>query len=145
MSNDLDAGYDGYEELESQRPRPTKTFWVTREGDSIAVVDMEDGHLVNTIRMIRRRALRVKSINEAVLLRGHDSLNGEMAHDALDEEIEASRETSADEWATEHVPCYALMLRETVRRNLTVPPITETEQAAAMHEGLRILMNGRGE
>lgn len=37
-------------------PLPTKTIWVTREGERIPVRDMTDSHLHNTITMLRRQS-----------------------------------------------------------------------------------------
>lgn len=45
-------------ELWYQRPPlPTKTVWMTKGGEEICIAKMGDGHLLNTIRFLRRRGV----------------------------------------------------------------------------------------
>jgi len=50
----MDEWYEFYVADIMTRLRPTEDTWVTRKGKRILVKDMEDAHIVNTIKMIER-------------------------------------------------------------------------------------------
>lgn len=51
---DLDEWYDDYVQDIITRLKPTHDTWVTRKGKRVLVTEMEDAHLLNTIKMIER-------------------------------------------------------------------------------------------
>lgn len=50
----MDEWYECYISDIMTRLRPTEDTWVTRQGKRILVKDMQDAHIVNTIKMIER-------------------------------------------------------------------------------------------
>jgi hypothetical protein len=62
-------------------------LWVTQSGEQVLVIGMSDGHLVNTLRMLKRVAMM--KLNIAISLYMHaPPLQGEMAQDAFDREFD---------------------------------------------------------
>lgn len=126
---------------EWSQPTPTKTHWVTKAGDCVDITEMGDGHLINTICMLRRQGLKAKAVASAQLVRGYDTINGEAAQDALAMEIQYLEEQSMETFLGEKVPCYGPMLKEAAKRNLTIPPVTEREMDRATLAGAQILLH----
>ena len=99
------------------KPKPTKTTWVTREGDRIAVKDMTDDHLVNTIRFLRRNGERAKDAAMFAALAYADSAPM-YASDAAANEADRLTEMWIDDYLLERMPTFAAMLDEAGRRGL---------------------------
>lgn len=100
-----------------RRPQPTKTTWVTSNGQRIAIVDMTDAHLLNTIRYIRRTApLQFIRSLEAIGM-------SDAAEMALDTEFEDMED---DDYAALQCPAFSTMLDEANKRGLTT---NQPEQA----------------
>jgi hypothetical protein len=47
---------------EAGKPEMDEWTWVTREGREIKVADMDDIHLLNTVRMLQRRDVTLEDI-----------------------------------------------------------------------------------
>lgn len=100
----------------------TVTTWTTREGETIPIIDMEDHHLVNTIRMLERSAdARIISWIQAT-----PPPRGEMARDAFDAGIDdlafgADPERAAFAWGN----LYLALVEELVRRTDGVIDLTQ--------------------
>lgn len=94
-----------------------KTIWETKDGKRIKIKDMEDSHLVNTIKFLRRVAEHeIKSNQKAFLGFGYPQ--GEMAQDAYDQEERYWNEITEDELIGEHFPCFDNMIEEGKKRKL---------------------------
>lgn len=99
---------------------PTKTIWVTREGERIPVRKMTDSHLINAIRYLRRTA-EVQQM-EATLAIGQylddDPPDGAwMAATAAERDLESM---DTDEFAAANVPTFEAMLAEAEKRGIKV-------------------------
>lgn len=72
-----------------QRARPAEKWepgtWVTKEGQKLRISEMEDGHLVNSLQMLKRRGFVGWRILSAYLGGGP---NGDMARDLFDHETD---------------------------------------------------------
>jgi len=101
---------------------PTKTVWVTKDGQRIPVRDMEDDHVVNTIRLLRRSAAgaRLKELDDAFSCLTF--LNGDMAQMAVEQEIAGMMCQDDENWLKDHVPTYRALISEAARRGLAVIP-----------------------
>jgi hypothetical protein len=93
---------------------PTKTVWVTRDGERIPVRDMTDSHLLNTIRWLERthdaRVLAMLQPYSAYL--SGDPPDG--AAMCAEQEACALIEASVEDI----VPTYATMIDEARKRGL---------------------------
>lgn len=100
-------------------PKPTTTVWVTRDGQQVAVRDMSDQHLVNTIRMLRRKAPRMMVATELSLYAYLDSDPPDGAADCAESALREMEETDADEFLEGTVPTFRALLAEAEKRGLT--------------------------
>jgi len=122
---------------EKVRPKCTETTWVTREGEEIPVVDMEDSHLYNTVRFLRRKVaeriasaeIEMKEVND-VLAWGPPAFQGEMAQYHAEGEYYTLFErlwtlewlcgTEPDALLSEQIPTWNALVREADRRGLEI-------------------------
>lgn len=65
-------------------------YWVTRDGRAMLVAEMEDGHLINTIRFIERNeeAYRLRMLLALTNIPEWMEPRGDMAQDAFDAEVD---------------------------------------------------------
>jgi len=82
--------------------------WTTKEGETIKIKDMTDGHLMNTIRYIKRKA---KEGLKVVYCYGYDS---EHDYQTGDVDILYGKE------AIEHIREYKYLRKEAKSRNLII-------------------------
>jgi hypothetical protein len=110
------------------RPRPTERVWVTRYGREVPVREMDDGHLVNTIRMLQRknRARLIKvAMSRSLGALSYASSAPEHAADAAHSYADhVMSQAGLDELLAEEYPPFRGLLSEAVRRRL---PIYEDE------------------
>lgn len=91
-------------------------LWKTKDGRRIRICDMDDRHLLNTIRFLDRKA---KEVESAALYAGHAFLNtlqGEMAQDCLENELDAIEQDGVE--PHEICPLYNNLVAEALRRDL---------------------------
>ena len=100
--------------------KPTKKVWVTRDGRRIKVKDMEDAHLVDTVRMLRRWAKFKVELQVLQFLRLPEP-TGDMALMAYDRELDALLERTPDDLLKQTVRTWPALLRELRRRKLETP------------------------
>lgn len=103
---------------------PTKTTWVTKDGERIPVREMSDSHLVNTIQYLRRNAQI--QLMESTLAIGQylsdDPPDGAwLAATAAEHDLNGM---DADEFALEAYPTFAAMLKEAEQRGLAATTST---------------------
>lgn len=105
---------------DKSRRRFWKSKWKAKDGKVIRIIDMDDPHLINTIRMLRRGAdiIRLKMAIEFDNARSF--LQGEMALQSIDDEDFRIGGMSDDELLTEYYPPYSTMLSEALKRGLEV-------------------------
>ena|ERR1700744_3453996 len=91
--------------------------WRTQKGEVIPISRMADSHLINTIRYLRKTAaLQIgKAVNQSWAFLG--TLNGEMAQDAMDQEIARLEQMEPLDYV-ESMPIYQSLVREAKRRKL---------------------------
>lgn len=95
----------------------TETTWVTKENQTVRVVDMEDTHLRNTIRMLRRREELIR-FSECMAMGHYQETAPDGAYDAIEWELSMIERMNTDEYLSHAFKCFPLMLSEAKRRNL---------------------------
>ena len=132
-------------------PKPDKLHWVTADKRRIRISAMENSHLVNTMRMLRRNAPKAKQEEMASLLLLSMRLQGDHANDMIEDEMLKLEAMSIDDYIAAAFPCWPAMLRRAERRGLaekaedTRPPAVileedierkmEAELAACLDDG----------
>ena len=93
--------------------RQTKK-WQTKDGRKLRICDMDDGHLVNAMRMLRKYAklLRLKTVHFYVRCVGP---TGEMAQVAFDEELDRVLSSGDEDYLPE---IYDNMVADCQRRDI---------------------------
>lgn len=97
-------------------PQPTKTTWVTKEGQRIKIKDMTDSHILNTIRMLERNA---KIYQEVMIPQAYavlSSMRGEGAQFCMEQEIRSLED--ADPTELIDCPTYDALVEEAMKRNI---------------------------
>ena len=97
---------------------PTKTVWVTREGECVKVSEMSDSHLLNTIRYLRRKAESqlVRSAYRLGIYLEDDPPDGAYwAAQAAEDEL---LNMEPDDVLREDCPTFPAMLAEAKKRGL---------------------------
>ena len=62
-------------------------YWTTKDKKTLKIVDMSDGHLLNTIKFIHRNEKSLRSSFENFIWSGLLSCQGEMAELCLEREL----------------------------------------------------------
>lgn len=125
MHND-DMGEGMYQYLQAmcasagEKPKPTRTEWVTREGKSIHVKMMTDSHIVNTIRYLRKWAAMARP--QLAMQADHYASNtgGEMAAIAASEEATRLYDMDDDDFIEMEIPTWEKLLAEAEKRGLAI-------------------------
>lgn len=86
MTNGQD--YDSWKDPDPPKPRAARVSgtWKTKDGRTIRIRDMDNQHLANTIRLLRRRAERQRPQVELDLSSFAASCRGDGATDAAESE-----------------------------------------------------------
>ena len=94
------------------------TFWTTKSGTKIRICDMSDSHLLNTVAMLERNASRY--LEHSIDALGHFSmmLQGEMAQDAAEQELDRLVEEDPIDHLRNNHPLYEKLVTELERRKL---------------------------
>lgn len=98
--------------------------WTTREGVSLKIVDMEDGHLVNTVRYLRRRyfdQVFFEALSLSAKAESYAATAPEGASYAAEGYAKSIMETEGlDIILGEEMPVYLDLLQEVKRRKLEI-------------------------
>lgn len=101
------------------RSKPTATVWVPRDGQRIPVRDMGDQHLINTIRMLRRKA-PFMMMNELRQMDRYIRDAPDGAAMGCESEADALINLSDDEYLSRTLPTFPALLAEAEKRGLEV-------------------------
>lgn len=109
----------------ARRVAPGRGKWMTKDGTVIAIRDMEDNHVINCIRFLRRHG-RAHLFNIG-LSAGHfaATTGGDMAADAAEDAANEAFDTAWDgsrlhEFCLDEYPKYRELWAEVERRQLVV-------------------------
>lgn len=102
--------------------RKQTKLWTTKSGDRIRICDMSDSHVMNTIRLLQRKAAACKAADDAWYATCVPP-NGEGASDAFDHECEEAWSSPA----TAGLPLvYESLIADAMRRGLILTDLTDT-------------------
>ena len=90
----------------------TEATWTTRDGRVLRIVDMSDNHLINTIRMLRRKYV-AKLATTVAWYATCTGPQGDMASVAFDQEFDRLAE---DDWRSVADPMFWQLVAESKRR-----------------------------
>lgn len=96
---------------------PGSGHWQTKDGIIVKITDMDDEHLVNSIRLLKRVVRRMRFSRD---LAGWSVLNfvqGEMAEYAIESDLELDARLGDEEWLGVHTP-YEELIIEAKRRGI---------------------------
>lgn len=92
-------------------------YWQTKDGRVVKIADMDDEHLVNSIRLLKRVVRKMRFSRD---LAGWHVLNfaqGEMAEYAIESDLELDARLSDEEWLERHT-AYEELFGEAKRRGI---------------------------
>lgn len=95
----------------------TKTTWKTSNGRLIKVSEMEDTHLVNTIKLLRRNAQKL-ILQELAQMANYINNAPDGAAMAAMSEADRIIEMTDDEYLSHRLPAFDALLLEAVNRGL---------------------------
>jgi len=112
---------------------PAELIWITRDGRRIAIPNMTDSHLLNTLAFLRRNVLRYKRqiirarlTNLAAIHMMMDNIWGTSSQDMQEELDKASNDSlklmdmSDDEFLLKYVPKWNNLYKEAYERKLII-------------------------
>lgn len=94
-------------------------YWITSRGEKIAIEDMEDSHLVNTIKWLFRHAEDLQRAEELECMQALTFLQGDMAQFYVEQDFNMISSMPAGEWLI-HKPIMRSLHEEAEYRNLDI-------------------------
>lgn len=95
-----------------------KTIWITNDGRKINIKDLEDSHLMNIIKYLRKREAYFK---DQAFMSGNMlamTLQGEMAIATIENDLARLDDMDEEEFLSTYIPCYTTLLKEAIKRKL---------------------------
>lgn len=93
--------------------------WRTKDGRVINIPDMDDNHLINSIRFLRRTVRGMRLNHELSGFSMLNFVNGEMAELSIEQSLMQEAAMSDDEWLEHHTP-YDDLIEEAKRRDIVM-------------------------
>jgi hypothetical protein len=92
-------------------------YWQTKDGRIIKIIDMDDEHLVNAIRLLKRTVRRMRFSHDLAGWSALNFVNGEMAEYAIEGDLQLDAGLSDEEWLERHTT-YEELFGEAKRRGI---------------------------
>ncbi len=94
-------------------------YWRTKDGRKILIKEMEDAHLINTVRLLKRTAPAALDQTICRAWSFYMTLGGEMAQDAMEDEINVLEQMHPEDFLERDYPQWLPLIEELERRGLT--------------------------
>jgi len=101
--------------------RKQTALWTCKDGTRLRICDMEDSHLLNTIRLCMRVARHRLSLEINAGYSVLSTLQGEMATLFCEQDLDRLEDMTPDEYLCQTFPLYEKLLAELERRKLDHP------------------------
>lgn len=79
-------------------------YWQTKDGRIIKIADMDDEHLINSIRLLKRVVRNMRLSRDLAGLSVLNFVQGEMAQYTIETDLELDARLSDEEWLDVHTP-----------------------------------------
>lgn len=96
-----------------------KGIWTTKDGKKIKISEIQDDHLINSIRLLRRVVRRMRFGHELSGFSMLNFVNGEMAELAIEQSLEQEAAMNDEEWLNYHT-VYEELIEEAKRRDILI-------------------------
>lgn len=96
-----------------------REIWTTKDGKKIKISEMQDDHLINSIRLLRRVVRRMRLGHELSGFSMLNFVNGEMAELAIEQSLEQEAAMDDEEWLNYHTS-YEELIKEAKRRDILI-------------------------
>ncbi len=96
---------------------PGSEYWQTKDGRIIKIVDMDDEHLVNSIRFLKNVVEKMRFSREIAGWSALNFVQGEMAEYAIESDLQLDGVLSDEEWLERHTS-YEELIIEAKRRGI---------------------------
>ena len=93
-------------------------IWKTRDGTEIEISNMKDSHILATIKMLRRGADILKSINAFKIDMAAEMMNGDMAQFSMQQDSAIMYDMDDIQYLESYVPQWNALIEEANKRGL---------------------------
>jgi len=96
---------------------PGSGYWQAKDGRVLKIADMDDEHLVNSIRLLKRVVRRMRFSRDLAGWSALNFVNGEMAEYTIEGDLQLNAGLSDEEWLERHT-AYEELVGEAKRRGI---------------------------
>lgn len=89
-------------------------FWTKKDGSKIRICDMEDSHIINTIKLLVKKSSQIQ--NEALMY--YPCFQGDMAQMCAEQEWDNLNEMHPEDFALQEFPILEYLWEEADKRKL---------------------------
>lgn len=127
------ASYTEYSGMDLASGYPVDMIWVTKDGRRIAIPNMSDNHLLNTVAYLRRRseeykkmlAVRnlIKPVALSMLFENAPSFGDEQFDEWYNEAVEDARkmwDMPTEDFLSVYIPIYRKLKQEAYKRKILI-------------------------
>lgn len=113
----MEMSEGAYQAMQDDLTPDPAQVWRSKDGREIPIVEMEDRHLINTIRFLRRNVLRYQCAQFSAM-GSYVAQAPDGAADCCESEANQLMDLSDDDYLAHRFPSFKTMLAEASRRKL---------------------------
>lgn len=92
-------------------------YWITKDGRTIKITDMDDNHLINSIRLLKRTVRHMRLSRDLAGFPALNFVHGEMAAYSIESDLQLDASLDDEKWLERHTP-YGELIDEAKRREI---------------------------